>query len=819
MKLRDDIDEQLDRKLTDSLKEQFINPADEFTPIPFWFWNEELEEEELKRQLIDFKSKGVNGFVIHPRIGIPECIEYMSPRFLDLVEFVTKEAASQNMRIVLYDEAMYPSGSAHGMVVKDDPGYASRGLKMIEYPVKEGRDIYVKPTRDERVVSVLAVEKKCGDSYTPKYVHKCSILNSRVIIPSLFFETTDPKERAVLVFMECFSGGTIRGIHFGEDDGEPNAPLSADLLNPAAVRKFIRLTHEKYFQRLSLYFGSTIIAMFTDEPDILGRNHLPDLIPWTEDFLTCYQDNGNSELDLPALWLDGGAETEKIRSSYQSVVIKKMETAYYKPIAQWCENHQIALTGHPQKSDQIGLLDYFHIPGQDLVWRWVAPENGLALEGEHSTQGKCSSDAARHSGKRRNSNECFGCCGPNGEHWAFSMDDMKWYLDWLFVRGVNLIYPHAFFYSIDGEKRFGERPPDVGPNNIWWKHYSSISSYIKRMSWLMTDVVNQTEIAVLCREDHLPWRVPEVLFQNQIEFNYLEERLLLSEQCRMEHSYIRLHSQQYKILIVEDFSLLSPKILDLLRSFCGNGGIVTGLNGGNRLSEKNPFRIMRNCEQIADLLKKSAEIKTSFFPLNKDLRICHVTKQENHFILLVNEGEEEIRGTLAAGVFGAAEYWDPWTGEIRPLASSESSESELHYPVKLERRSSGIIRIDPDQEPLYLSENDFVETCKNVFPLQQYPLPDGNLLYKDSFELSDNDAADRIILDMGEVYEIAEVEVNGNHVGVKMWKPYILDITDNIKVGENTITIKTAASRINELMGTDYPYGLKGPVRLLVCYK
>ena len=47
-----------------------------------------------------------------------------------------------------------------------------------------------------------------------------------------------------------FTGGTIRGIHFGEDDGEAGAPKSADILNPDAVDEFIRLTHDRYYENL-----------------------------------------------------------------------------------------------------------------------------------------------------------------------------------------------------------------------------------------------------------------------------------------------------------------------------------------------------------------------------------------------------------------------------------------------------------------------------------------------------------------------------------------------------------------------------------------
>src|SRR5690606_25635939 len=122
---------------------------------------------------------------------------------------------------------------------------------------------------------------------------------------------------------------------------------------------------------------------------------------------------------------------------------QRLAEAYYQPLAAWCAAHQVALTGHPAEADQIGLLDYFHIPGQDVVLNRIAPGQAGALEGRESTQAKCSADAARYRGKKRNANECFG-----GYGWRLTMAEMKWVLDWLFVRGVNLIIPHAFYHSL-----------------------------------------------------------------------------------------------------------------------------------------------------------------------------------------------------------------------------------------------------------------------------------------------------------------------------------------------------------------------------------
>ena len=47
--------------LMTTLREQFLHPPSEFTPIPFWFWNDKLTHEEIKRQIHQFYEKGIEG--------------------------------------------------------------------------------------------------------------------------------------------------------------------------------------------------------------------------------------------------------------------------------------------------------------------------------------------------------------------------------------------------------------------------------------------------------------------------------------------------------------------------------------------------------------------------------------------------------------------------------------------------------------------------------------------------------------------------------------------------------------------------------------
>jgi hypothetical protein len=816
-----------------SWEEQFLHPSEEYTPIPFWFWNDNLTEEELRRQIHDFAEKGVMGFVIHPRIGIPESIPYLSDTYMNLVRFAVKEAASLGMKVILYDEAMYPSGAAKGLVVQGNPEYASRGLKMVEKSGAERLVLSDALGEGDVLVSVQAVKKSTEGSIDPADSVLLYPVEDTVSLEQLEGEAP---EWTILLFIETFSKGTIRGIHFGEDDGEPNVPASADLLNPAATAKFIRLTHERYYEWLQDEFGTTVIAMFTDEPEIMGRRHIKGLKSWTKDFLADFIAEGNKEQELPLLWFDStNGSASAVRAKYRKAVQKRMTASYYKPLSEWCEKHGIALTGHPAASDDIGLLELFQIPGQDVVWRWVAPENNLGLEGRHSTAAKCASDAARHRGRRRNLNEVLGVCGKNND-WNLSAGDMKWYLDWLFVRGCNLISPHAFYYSVDGPRRFNERPPDVGPNNIWWPHYKTIAQYIKRMSWLMTDSRNQASIAVVCKEDSLPWRMVKPLYENQWEFNYLEEKLLTTAGIVLDGS-IRIAGYEYTMVLIEEGDELEPETVRVLNKFKGQGGAIICLAAEDvAKGQVDATAVVSDVNGLVSAIEPYAAPTVRLIPGHADIRVTHVIKENQHFIVAVNEGEVSYQGSLETVVTGYTELWDAWAGTVRPVHPLPS-EAGQRVQLDLERRQSVVLRIDPsrasgsDQAPKPLrARNAYV--LSEGWSVREHSLPaeppaigswsntaglehaSGTVRYSCAFEWDTDVLPERLVLDLGEAYEIAEVKVNGKEAGVVMWSPYRFDVTPFVIKGENVLEVTVTNSLANRIDRLQLPSGLIGPVTL-----
>lgn len=824
-------------KLLEHLKQSFINPPSEFSPIPFWFWNDELSKSKIIEQIHDFHAKEVDGFVIHPRMGMPRTMPYLSEPYLDLVEAAVAEADQLGMKVILYDEGMYPSGSACGMVVKQNPQYASRALQLREYrcgEINEAITIPIDLSPGEQLVSAQAV---CKLSEQEIAIERTILLKLEQGSDSLEFIPPEDGGWSVLLLVDTCSKGTIRGVYPGQDDGEPDAPLAADLLNPEATSTFITLTHERYYEKLHQYFGSTILAMFTDEPDLLGRGHSEGLQPWTTGFMDEFLASGGREEELPALWFEAGEATERVRHTYKSLVQARLSRTYYKPLADWCEAHGIGLTGHPAASDDIGLLEHFHIPGQDIVWRYIAPEHNKAITGVHSTMGKCSSDAARHRYRRRNMNESFGVCGSEGG-WSLTADNMKWYLDWLFVRGVNLIVPHAFYYSIRGERR-DERPPDVGPNNIWWSEYAQFAKYIKRMSWLMTDCVNGAEVAVLAQASYLPWRIVKPLYEKQIEFNYLEEELLLRS-SRIVDGTVRIADQTYSMIVVENGDRFSQACVAKLTEFVKQGGKVIEWKSEAKGLEVIGQELAADEEEVSALVTANLHSTIELQPAAPAIRISRITKEETDFLVVVNEGEAGYEGKLYVSLPGTAEIWYPWTGEFA-AAHFERLEDKQAIKLSVARRECIVIAFDrvsdardtiveqaeqtASKERLDLSNGwriDNASMSKQLKSLSSWTEWEGmkhysgNVTYTKQFKLSDDARKGRLELDLGDVHEIARLSVNGQELGVRMWKPYLFTLNSELLQSNNELKVEVTNSLANRYDGLSLPSGLLGPVSITI---
>jgi len=198
-------------------RRELAEPGREFTQMPFWFWNDALDNRQLARQMAEFRSRGVYGFVVHARMGLPKEIPYMGERWLAHVRFAVEEAARTGMRVCLYDEGMYPSGSAHGEVVRSNPAFAAQGLMLSARDVTGPAEVQAQtPSRGSHVATVIA--RRAGRD------GKLDLDGARVVESAGGSVRLAEGTWRVMSFTMVPTDGHIRGVHPGEEGGEPGAP-------------------------------------------------------------------------------------------------------------------------------------------------------------------------------------------------------------------------------------------------------------------------------------------------------------------------------------------------------------------------------------------------------------------------------------------------------------------------------------------------------------------------------------------------------------------------------------------------------------------
>ena len=81
----------------------------------------------------------------------------------------------------------------------------------------------------------------------------------------------------------------------------------------------------------------------------------------------------------------------------------------------------------------------------------------------------------------------------------------------------------------------------------------------------------------------------------------------------------------------------------------------------------------------------------------------------------------------------------------------------------------------------------------------------GTATYSTEVNLDLPSRATRVVLDLGDVREIAEVTVNGKPAGVAWKRPYRVDLTGPVRPGRNLIQVKVTNLWINAILGMPEP--------------
>ena len=230
-----------------------------------------------------------------------------------------------------------------------------------------------------------------------------------------------------------------------------------------------------------------------------------------------------------------------------------------------------------------------------------------------------------------------------------------------------------------------------------------------------------------------------------------------------------------------------------------------------------------------------------------------------------NESDRWSRGETFFRVTNMfPELWDPATGVQKRIDMYKKENGHVIFNLELPPHGSVFVVFNQQKRELPLmeavkiiSEQELEAPWEVSFPegwgapskvifdkLQSWTDFDddgikyfsGTATYLKSFTLPDEHKDRMCYLDLGEIYELAEVYVNGKSAGILWKKPFSVDISGFLKPGENELKIEVVNLWANRLTGdlllkpeerfcrTNFPWssentvltsGMMGPVKLL----
>jgi len=831
-------------------RQVFADPPSKYRPIPFWFWNSKMRKPEVEAQIRDFHAKGIGGFFVHARFGLET--GYLSDEWMDCLRHAIAVASELDMEVWLYDENGFPSGIGD-LKIGRVPEYRAKFIDVTEGETAGGETLQMDlPAGD----LLMAYAYPCGNPGGPRIDLMGSVSRDR-----LSWNPPDG-EWSTVVYSKCRL----------ED---PNDVIfGVDYLNPEAMRAFFDLALEPYDRAVGEHFGKTIKGVFTDEPTLLAWHHElgwyanrkhARVVAWDDliEQKMIERVKLSAREFLPHLFFGIDGTTAGVRRAFWQVVSDLYIEAFFKPYSEWCEKRGLKFTGHVLfeeglcintdfQADYAANLAYLHIPGTDHL--------GEATEGPYggganlprqltNAQGeKLAVSIAHYMGREACISETYGCAG-----WGLSFEKMKWIADWQYSLGINMLCPHAVFYSIEGFRK-SDAPPSEN-HMAGWPHYRQFADYIGRLSYVLREGRHKAKVALFYPlkgfwGEHTVGKVgvadqaisdafdlcASLLMRLHFDYDILPEQALAI--ATIEGGKIRLADEEYEVLIAPETIVgeVGSAFVGRLRD---SGGIV--LNWPTATGDHKSFAAELDAA-IRCSITPDVEIRSANGEPLPDVRYVHREIGDTDIYFAINTSDQPAQANLSLETVGYAEEWNPETGEIAPAEDVEIVDGRLvlkHgfqpygstvYVIDRSKPTKPTARVERIREDALLLPDqwEFRTEQPNALPLGQWAygirvdgageeftysttfncesVPDGLLMMLDDIEYRAS-----LMGGMDLTVSVNDRSWRRPEFGWYLDKGFkTLDITEAVRVGENSVRIV-----IKHSSWSGQPHLLNAPAVLL----
>lgn len=463
--------------------------------------------------------------------------------------------------------------------------------------------------------------------------------------------------------------------------------------------------------------------------------------------------------------------------------------------------------------------------------------------------------------------EVFGAYG-----WAEDAACMKWLMDFLLVRGINRFVPHAFT-DLYPDK---DCPPHfyAQGNNPQYEGFSELMRYVNRVSHLLEGADLQTDGAVFYMAEAEWMSAPSrrtmdapsnMLYDAHIDFDFLPLDAL--REAVIEDGRLVVNGHGHRFLAIPYAERYPQELYRLAERFSRKGLPVFWLReeeGEGRINLGRPearegsgagkpeaagaeargkageeFGTERLVSTIRN--RQLAWLYTEGAP---HLRIGHFVRgTASWFMLFWEDVGEAVDETIQLPCRGDFLRLDLLNGKIGRDRTPDGRVRVRLVPYQSEillfdeLPDSFLKGLEPQAEweeadmPGLLWEIALLEEGKeehfrtvregselfSITGRDGWPRFSGRMRYRTKLLLTGGKKAG---LDLGRVGGTAKLTVNGRSLGMRICPPYLWDISEAAREGENLIEVEVANTLVHRIRErfSEYmqiaPSGLLGPVRL-----
>ena len=587
---------------------------------------------------------------------------------------------------------------------------------------------------------------------------------------------------------------------------------------------------------------------------------------WTEDMEFQFNRINNYELDdwLPAIFgyvIKDHETTTKFLRDWKVTISDLYTNKFYGQMANLAHKNGQFITFETAAGDVFpgDILEYFKYADIPMCEFWQHPDNSF-VGSINFKPIEPTVSAARLYGKTRVAAEAFTSFSVSwNEHLSLFKETANLNL----VKGVT----HLVFHTYTHNPRTDFLPPGSSFGSIeigspflrgqtWWKYMPEFTNYLARSSYLLERGKPVSDVLWYLGDEinHKPDQNND--FPIGFKYDYFNPDILLNRLTVKNGLIETPEGIQYTVLYLPDTHRMLPRTLEKLLELVKEGATIIGeapdylatlsnSDEAQKLFDKyvsqlwgeaskpgirkvGKGKVVSGIEisQALELLKIEPDVIGG-----NEMWLHRKTDQADWYYVCAPKGKG-FKKSLSFRNKGNVEIWDPLTGNIQPIVSTQTenrTEVLLDLPQagscfivfrktnkKIEEKYLDNSLEKPQQEialqkpwtlnfpvgwgtPSSIKVNE-LKAWKDLNLNSEAKAFSGTGIYTTTFDVENIKKDSQFVLDLGQVEMIADVWLNGKSIQTLWSLPYKVDLTEDVRSGENDLVIKVTNSWFNRLV-------------------